>query len=160
MRQSPRNWSDTVPAGPSLYDMLLGQIGGEPLDAYDDRTLECLSVQQNVRRILNARAGALKHLPDYGLPDLTNIYKALPASAHMLKEQMEATLLKYEPRIHSIDVEILENDDPGVLVSFEMTCHLKKAGLVRFGTYFEPPGRMRVTRRIKEKEDAHASRGF
>jgi type VI secretion system protein len=140
-----------MPAGPSLHDMLLGQIGGDPLDAYDDRTLECLSVQKNVQRILNTRAGALKHLPDYGLPDLTNIYRALPASAHVLREQMEATLLKYEPRIRSIDVEILENDDPGVLASFEMTCHLEKAGLVRFGTYFEPPGRMRVKRRIQER---------
>lgn len=135
-----------MPAGPSLYDMLLGQIGGEPLNAHEDRTLECLSVQQNVRRILNARAGALKHLPDYGLPDLTHIYKALPASAHLLKQQMETTLLKYEPRIRSIEVAIIENDDPGVLVSFEMTCHLKKAGLVRFCTYFEPPGRMRLRR--------------
>jgi type VI secretion system protein len=140
-----------MPAGPSLYDMLLGQIGGEPLDAYDDRTLECLSVEQNVQRILNTRAGALKHLPDYGLPDLTSIYKALPASAHVLKKQMEDTLLNYEPRIRAIDVEILENNDPGVLVSFEMTCHLKKAGLVRFGTYFEPPGRMRVKRRVQER---------
>ncbi|KVE40089.1 type VI secretion system baseplate subunit TssE [Burkholderia sp. TSV86] len=137
--------------GPSLYDMLLGHIGGEPIHAYDDRTLECLSVQQNVQRILNTRAGALKHLPDYGLPDLTNIYKALPASAQVLKAQMEATLLEYEPRIRSIDVEILENDDPGVLVSFEMTCQLKTAGLVRFGTYFEPPGRMRVERRQQAK---------
>ncbi|APA89763.1 type VI secretion system baseplate subunit TssE (plasmid) [Paraburkholderia sprentiae WSM5005] len=135
-----------MPAGPSLYDMLLGQIGGAPLDAYDDRTLEIMSVQQNVRRILNTRAGALKHLPDYGLPDLTNIYKALPASSHLLRQQMEATLLKYEPRIRAIDVEITDNQDPGVLVSFEMTCHMKKAGLVRFGTYFEPPGRMRVER--------------
>lgn len=139
-----------MPVGPSLYDMLLGQIGGEPLAAYDDRTLECMSVQQNVQRILNTRAGALKHLPGYGLPDLTNIYKALPASSHMLKQQMEATLLKYEPRIRSIDVGIIENNDPGVLVSFELTCHLKKAGLVRFGTYFEPPGRMRLKRRVQE----------
>jgi type VI secretion system protein len=137
--------------GPSLYDMLLGQIGGEPLDAYDDRTLEIMSVQQNVRRILNARAGALKHLPDYGLPDLTNIYKALPASAHLLRQQMEATLLKYEPRIRAIEVEIIDNQDPGVLVSFDMTCHLKKSGLVRFGTYFEPPGRMRLERRAASK---------
>ncbi|KWN73507.1 type VI secretion system baseplate subunit TssE [Burkholderia stagnalis] len=138
-------------AGPSLYDMLLGQIGGEPIDAHDDTTLECLSIQQNVRRILNTRAGALKHLPDYGLPDLANIYKALPASAHVLKQQMEATLLKYEPRIRSIDVEITDNHDPGILVSFEMTCHLKNAGLVRFGTYFEPPGRLRVERRIRSR---------
>ncbi|MFM0652927.1 type VI secretion system baseplate subunit TssE [Paraburkholderia sediminicola] len=142
-----------MPAGPSLYDMLLGQIGGEPLHAHDDRTLEILSVQQNIRRILNARAGALKHLPDFGLPDLTNIFKALPASSHLLKQQMETTLLKYEPRIRAINVDIIENDDPGVTVSYEMTCHLKRAGLVRFGTYFEPPGRMRVERVPQAKSD-------
>jgi type VI secretion system protein len=131
--------------------MLLGQIGGESLDLHDDQTLECLSVQQNVQRILNTRAGALKHLPDYGLPDMTNIYKALPSSAHALRQQMEATLLKYEPRIRAIEIDILENGDPGVLVSFEMTCHLEKAGLVRFGTYFEPPGRLYVRRRVQER---------
>lgn len=64
---------------------------------------------------------------------------------------MEATLLKYDPRIRSIDVEILENDDPDVLQNFEMTCHLKKTGLARFGAYFGPSGRMRVKRRIPER---------
>jgi len=132
--------------------MLRGHIGGVPLSAYGDNTLEVLSVMDNVRRILNTRAGSLKHLPDYGLPDLTNIYKALPASAHLLRGQMEKTLLVYEPRIRAVDIDILENDDPGVLVSFEMTCHLKKAGLVRFGTYFEPPGRLRIVRRNRESD--------
>lgn len=73
------------------------------------------------------------------MPDLTNIYKALPASSHALKQQMEATLLKYEPRIRAIDVAIIGSDDLGLLASFETMCHLKKTGLVRFGTYFVPP---------------------
>ncbi|SAK64700.1 type VI secretion system baseplate subunit TssE [Caballeronia ptereochthonis] len=139
-----------MPAGPSLYDMLLGQIDGEPLENFDDRTLEALSVQQNVRRILNTRAGALKHLPDYGLPDLTNIYRSLPASSQALKEQMEASLLKYEPRIRAIEVAMIDTPDPGLQVSFEMTCHLRRAGLVRFGTYFVPPGIFRLERRVRE----------
>jgi type VI secretion system protein len=139
-----------MPAGPSLYDMLLGQIDGESIDQFDDRTLEALSVQQNVRRILNTRAGALKHLPDYGLPDLTNVYKELPGSSHALKQQMENTLLKYEPRIRAIDIAILDSDDPGLQVSFEMTCHLRKTGLVRFGTYFVPPGVFRLERRVRD----------
>jgi type VI secretion system protein len=126
--------------------MLLGHIGGEALDAYDDNTLEILSIQENIKRILNTRAGALKHLPDYGLPDLTNIYQALPASVHNLKRQMEATLLAYEPRIKSIDIELGGNTDAGTTVSYVLRCHLKKAGLVRFGTYFEPAGRLRVQR--------------
>ena len=135
-----------MPTGPSLYDMLLGHIAGESLDACDDKTLEILSIQENIKRILNTRAGALKHLPDYGLRDLTNIYKSLPASAHLLKQQMETTLLAYEPRIRSIDIDVGDEPDPGMMVSYVMTCHLKKAGLVRFGTYFEPAGRMRLER--------------
>ena len=135
-----------MPAGQSLYDMLLGHIDGEALDDHSDNTLEILSVQANIRRILNTRAGALKHIPDYGLPDLTNVYRNLPASVHDLRNQMESTLLKFEPRLHSVGVEIIDNPDPGLLASFTMVCHLKKAGLVRFGTYFEPPGRMHVRR--------------
>lgn len=135
-----------MPAGPSLYDVLLGHINGEPLENHDDRTLEILSVQANIRRILNTRAGALKHVPDYGLPDLTSVYRNLPASVHDLRNQMESVLLKFEPRLRSVEIEIRDDPDPGLLASFTMVCHLKKAGLVRFGTYFEPPGRMRVER--------------
>ncbi|MFL9926164.1 type VI secretion system baseplate subunit TssE [Herbaspirillum lusitanum] len=127
-------------AGPSLYDMLLGHINDVPLSAHDDNTLEILSVMENLRRILNTRAGSLKHLPDLGLPDLSNIYRNLPASAHLLKRQMEATLLIYEPRIKGIEIEVLPAD-PGMVISYLMTCHLRKRGLVRFGTHFEPAGR-------------------
>ena len=126
--------------GPSLYDMLLGNVGGVPLADHDDKTLEILSVMENLRRILNTRAGSLRHLPDFGLPDLTNIYRNLPASAHLLKARMEATLLIYEPRIRAIEREVLPAD-PGMVISYLMTCHLRKRGLVRFGTHFEPEGR-------------------
>ena len=128
--------------------MLLGQINGEPLVNHDDKTLEILSVQANIRRILNTRAGALKHVPDYGLPDLTDVYRNLPASVHDLRNQMESTLLKFEPRLRAVDIEIDQKPDPGLLVSFTMVCHLRKAGLVRFGTYFEVPGRMHVRRLV------------
>ena len=120
--------------------MLLGHIGDIPLADYDDKTLEILSVMENLRRILNTRAGSLKHLPDFGLPDLTNVYRNLPASAHLLKKEMEATLLIYEPRIKGIEIDVLPAD-PGMVISYMMTCHLRKQGLVRFGTHFEPEGR-------------------
>lgn len=142
-----------MPTGPSLYDMLLGHIDGEPLDSHDDKTLEILSVQANIRRILNTRAGAVKHVPDYGLPDLTDVYRNLTASVHDLRNQMETTLLKFEPRLRAVEIEIDDRPDPGLMVSFTMICHLKKAGLVRFGTYFEPPGRMRVERLVNPERD-------
>lgn len=141
-----------MPTGPSLYDMLLGHIDGVPLDSHDE-TLEILSVQANIRRILNTRSGAVKHVPDYGLPDLTDVYRNLPASVHDLRNQMETTLLKFEPRLRSVEIEVDDKPDPGLMVSFTMICHLKKAGLVRFGTYFEPPGRMRVERLVNAERD-------
>ncbi|GFZ98878.1 type VI secretion system baseplate subunit TssE [Dyella caseinilytica] len=130
-----------MPTGPSLYELLSGHIGEVSLDTHDEATQEILSVMENLKQILNTRAGALKHLPDYGLPDLSQIYRALPASAHLLKTQMQKTLLSYEPRIRAIDLELLQDTDPGMLVSYDLTCHLKKGGLVRYGTHFEPSGR-------------------
>jgi type VI secretion system protein len=82
------------------------------------------------------------------LPDLTNVYRNLPASVHDLRNQMESVLLKFEPRLRSVEIEIDDNQDPGLLVSFTMVCQLRKAGLVRFGTYFEPPGRTRIERLV------------
>jgi len=139
-----------MPAGPSLYDILRGHIGGAPLSQYDDNTLEILSVMDNIRRILNTRAGSLKHLQDYGLPDPTNIYEALPASAHALKQQIEISVLAYEPRVRAIDIDIdIDTEpepepEPDVMIRYTMVCHLRKAGLVRFGTWFEPGGQLHL----------------
>jgi type VI secretion system protein len=87
------------------------------------------------------------------LPDLTSVYSNLPASINDLRNQMEGVLLKFEPRLRSVAIEINDSPDPGLLASFTMVCELKKAGLVRFGTYFEPPGRMRLERLFNRQRD-------
>jgi type VI secretion system protein len=135
-----------MPMGPSLYELLVGHVGGVPLDEHDEATQEISSVMENIKQILNARLGALKHLPDYGLPDLSQIYRALPASAHVLKTQIEKTLLAYEPRIGAIDLELLQDTEPGMLISYDLVCHLKRGGLVRYGTHFDPSGRALMKR--------------
>jgi type VI secretion system protein len=127
-------------SGPSLYDMLLGHIDGHALDDYEDNELEILSVMANLKHILNTRAGALKHLPDYGLPDLTTVYRNMPASSQQLQAQITTTLLIYEPRIQSVEVAVVPTA-AGMLVSYELVCRLRKHGLVRFGTHYEPDGR-------------------
>ncbi len=66
---------------------------------------------------------------------------------------MDDRLLADEPRIRSIDMELDDARDSGLKVSYVMSCHLKKAGLVRFGTYFDPPGPLRVERRVQVKND-------
>ncbi|GGP18188.1 type VI secretion system baseplate subunit TssE [Silvimonas iriomotensis] len=133
-------------SGPGLYERLLGSFAdGTPVDEYDDKTQTILSVMDNIQCVLNTRAGSLSHLPEYGLPDLTSIYRELPASAHRLKRMIESTLLQYEPRLQAIEIELKTPDDEAML-SYMLICHLKQTGLVRFGTWFMPDGRVRLRR--------------
>jgi len=128
----------TPQPGPSLYEKLLGNfLDGSAIDDWDERSQLLFSVMDNIRVILNSRQGALKHLPDYGLPDLSVVYRHLPASAQLLRQHIAQTLLKYEARLLAIDIDLMETEQIDLL-RYELVCHLKQAGLVRFGTYFRP----------------------
>jgi len=130
--------------GASLYDTLFSFFdSGSRVSDADDKMQTIISVKDNIGRILNSRAGAIKHLPDYGLPDMSNIYQALPTSAYELMRAMQTTLLKYEPRLESVDIVLQENNDTMVL-SYELTCHFKEGGLVKYGTYFMPDGKAQM----------------
>ncbi|HET7332490.1 type VI secretion system baseplate subunit TssE [Dyella sp.] len=138
--------------GPGLFEKVTGHLAnGAAVDDFDAATQTFLSVQDNIQRILNSRRNGLLHVPDYGLDDLTEVYRDLPASTLRLKRVMEHTLLKYEPRLKAIDIEIaqIERD---MLLSFTMTCHLHQTGLVRFGTHFLPDGKTRLTLLKSEME--------
>nr|WP_308810915.1 MULTISPECIES: hypothetical protein [unclassified Paraburkholderia] len=41
-------------------------------------------------------------MPDYGLDDLSEIYRHLPSCAHQLQRVIETTVLKYEPRVRAV----------------------------------------------------------
>ncbi|MFM0245961.1 type VI secretion system baseplate subunit TssE [Paraburkholderia sediminicola] len=130
--------------GPGLFEAVTGHFAnGARIDGYDAATQTLLSVQDNIQRILNSRRNGLAHLPDYGLDDLSEIYRHLPSSAHKLRHAIEATVLKYEPRVRAIDIDIRETD-PGMLLSFTMVCHLHQEALVRFGTHFTTDGQTRL----------------
>ncbi|ANF85965.1 Type VI secretion system lysozyme-like protein [Pseudomonas antarctica] len=129
---------------PSLYEMLLQNFNGE-LDLY--RVLEedqhTLSVLDNLQRILNSRAGSLSHLPDYGLPDMGLILQGLPASAHGLMGTLTNTLLKYEPRLKAVTIELLPQTRPGHL-EYALDAQLKNGERVSFGTTLAPEGKVLV----------------
>jgi type VI secretion system protein len=131
--------------GPGLFEAVTGHFAdGTPIESHDRNAQMFYSIQDNIQRILNSRREGLAHLPDYGLGDLSKIYRHMPASAHTLQREIEDTLLKYEPRLKSIEIATAEKED-GMLLSFTMTCHLHQAGLVRFGTHFTPEGQTRIT---------------
>ncbi|MEG1213300.1 MAG: type VI secretion system baseplate subunit TssE [Leclercia sp.] len=136
---------------PSLYEMLTGNFtGGLDLHHVSEQNQVILSVLDNMQRILNCRAGALAHLPDYGLPDMTKILQGMPGTAHQLMSTLANVLLKYEPRLKTIAVVLLEQTMPGEL-RYAIDAELKGLGLVRYGTEFMPEGRV-LLRHLKQQQ--------
>lgn len=136
---------------PSLYETLLQNFDGDlDLHHVSEEDQHTLSVLDNVQRILNSRAGALSHLPDYGLPDMGVILQGLPGTAHEMMATMEKTLLKYEPRLASIRIELLEQLQPGHL-EFGLQAQLKSGQRVSFGTTVAAEGKVLV-RHLKRQQ--------
>lgn len=135
---------------PSLYEILTGNFSGDlPLDAASEDDQVILSVLDNIQRILNSRAGTVAHLPDFGLPDMTKILQGMPGTAHELIDTLAGVLLKYEPRLQSLDVTLLEQDVPGEL-RYAIDAELRGVGLVRYGTEFMPEGKV-LLRHLKQQ---------
>lgn len=127
---------------PSLYELLTGYFsGGLPVNYLSEEDQVILSVMDNIRRILNSRAGTLKHLPDYGLPDMSKMIQGLPGSAHKVMSILSATLLKYEPRIKTVSLGLLPENEFGKL-RYSLDIELHEQGLIRYGTEFLPDGRI------------------
>ena len=136
---------------PSLCEMLYGNfVGGLDLHQVSEENQVILSVLDNMQHILNCRAGTLAHIPDYGLPDMTTILQGLPGTAHKLMATLSDVLLKYEPRLKSIDVVLLDQKIPGEL-RYAIDAELKGVGLVRYGTEFMPEGRV-LLRHFKQQQ--------
>lgn len=136
---------------PSLYELLLQNFAGE-LDLHrvreEDQPL--LSVLDNLQRILNCRAGTLSHLPDYGLPDMSQILHGMPGSAHGLMGTMTQVLLKYEPRLADVRIELLPQSRPGHL-EYSLKVELRDGARTTFGTTLTPEGRV-LMRHLKQHE--------
>lgn len=136
---------------PSLYDMLYGNFtGGLDLSSLSEQDQVIVSVLDNMQRILNTRAGSLKHLPDYGLPDMSKILQGMPGTAHQLMTLLSGVLLKYEPRLRKISVTMLPQTQPGEL-RYAIDAELKDVGLVRYGTAFLPEGKV-LLRHLRQQQ--------
>lgn len=131
----------------ALYEKLTGRFAdGRPLTEFPTDLQSVRSVLDNIQRILNSRSGALKHLPDYGIPDLSTVYKNLPSSAQDLRVHMYNTLLKYEPRLTGLEIQLTESKDNIMILCYQLNCKIEQIGSVIIDTYFMPEGSVNVKR--------------
>jgi type VI secretion system lysozyme-like protein len=148
-----------------LFETLTGTfLDGTPIDAVSPEERITWSIRDNLTRIFTSRAGLLPHLPDYGLPDITEIYRQMPYGIPKLKEAMETAIAEYEPRLKNVRVIYIEppatpdqTDAMGqklkkkpFVFEFTITGEVGKLGRVTFSSTLPSFGSPKVSRMVKK----------
>ncbi len=119
----------------SLYDALVGCFlsrGDEP-DEVDEHYFDAMtedekirqSIVENLKMVLQTRRGSVQHLPDFGIPDIRQIYLE-GGTTEDIKQQILETILKYEPRIGEVRVRKKpEFDRANMRITLEIAAKIK-----------------------------------
>jgi|SRR5512135_3447721 len=120
-----------------LVDVLNGQfLNGLSIHEVDRPQLRVLSILDNLNRLFNTRRGAIDHLPDYGLPDITQVYRDLPYSVEGLRQSIKAAVERYEPRLRRVRVDHERGDPYAMRITFLLSAELMRGQKVQFQTTF------------------------
>jgi type VI secretion system protein len=119
----------------SLYDLLVGCFifrGDDPgevdVSYFDSMTEEeklRQSIVENLKMILQSRRGSVEHLPDFGLPDIRQIYFD-EGSIDSVPNLIRDTILKYEPRLEEVKVKRKNFDANNLRLSLEIYAKIKQ----------------------------------
>lgn len=89
------------------------------------------SVQKDLHRLFNTREGSLRHLPDYGLPDIHKIYDSFPHGIQNFIQTIQEKISKYEPRLKEVEVKNINQQNKKFcvlsLVKYTENIHQGKA---------------------------------
>jgi type VI secretion system protein len=129
----------------ALFEILQGRFeDGQPLGGRDSAAVQ-RSIRDHLGRLLNARKGAMPHLPDYGMPDLPSIYEGLPYSLEDLALAVQRLITRYEPRLKHVQVQVRPHDGKDCVVHLDVAGVLADGSFAQFKTYFQSAGRARIT---------------
>lgn len=119
----------------SLYDILVGQFVSETQnpDETDFYQFESLTEEQklrqsiieNLRMVLSTRQGSVLHLPDFGIPDVLQLYFDSGNSIEPVKKEIRKVILKYEPRIGDVQVQHYDFDQESMRISLKIIATIK-----------------------------------
>ena len=118
-----------------LFDALTGRFadGTRLADvAEGDRRLR--SILGNLGRLFNTRQGSLLHVPEYGLPDFTDISRTAPADIERLRRAIRDAVERFEPRLRRVRVDQETSDPSSPYLVFLLSAELIPGGRVQFQT--------------------------
>ncbi len=128
-----------------LFEAITGHFAdGQPIGNVSFEAARLQSVIDHVTRLLNSRRGMLIHLPEYGLPDIQEVYNNMPKSVDFLAREIKATIERFEPRLRRVEVTQQSTDDAEFKLNFLIRAELVGGDKVKFFTMFSTAGNARV----------------
>ena len=119
----------------SIYDLLVGcfiSLGDDPGDvdiSYFDQISEDEklrhSIVENLKKVLQTRRGSVLHLPDFGIPDIRQIYFE-EGTIDSVPRQIADTILKYEPRLTDVKVAATNFDEKNMRIALKVAAKIKE----------------------------------
>ena len=119
----------------SLYDILVGQFASElkNIDETEFNELDQLTEEQklrssiieNLRMVLSTRQGSVQHLPDFGMPDILQLFFNSDNSIEPIKKEIKNVILKYEPRIAEVQVQKTDFDQESMKITLKVIATVK-----------------------------------
>jgi type VI secretion system protein len=97
--------------------------------------------------MLNVRQGSVSTLPDFGMPDLNDLFAQYPDPVHALRRIIKELIENYEPRLKRVMVSYVPDEDNPLNLRFDITAYLEvddKDAPLRFETVVGMSGRTQV----------------
>lgn len=103
------------------------------------------SLMDHLNRMFNTREGSICHLKDYGLPDISEIYRKMPYGIEELQKAIKRSVELYEPRMQRVKVIHRDSEEDKFKLVFIISGELKGEGVVRFQTTFTSMEKSSIT---------------
>jgi type VI secretion system protein len=128
---------------------LFQRLAGESLhqQSFDKEEQLMKSISAHLTKMLGTRAGSVKMLPDYGLPDLNNISLNLDDTLRHSRMIIENMIRTYEPRLLDVHVAVEENVGCLLRRTFLIDAALDMAGVkksLRFSAVLDGDGKISI----------------
>jgi len=131
----------------SFLETITGHfLDGQPVENFSIEDSYQKSVADHICRLFNTREGSLSHLPDYGIPDVAELYRGLPKSFEKLRSTILILLKKYEPRLQRVQVTLQPFNPVEMKVSFELSGYLASGSRLVIKTDFSSTGQVGVAK--------------
>jgi type VI secretion system protein len=124
-----------------LFDSFVGTfMDGTAIENVPVADRVLWSIRDNLTRLFSAREGIQPHLKNFGLPDISEIYRQMPRGIERLQDAMENAIAKYEPRLARVTIVYKENKENPLCFEFSISGEIAGKGRVTFATNLSTTG--------------------